>query len=350
MKKKWIAVGLAVLMTLLTLFASAAEPIGAESTGTMTVTVRAYRGESAVASETLTPLHGVAVYAYRIADIAGTPASFTYTPTDDFAGFAAYSGAEMQFDWDSSEAWDAFAVQIVNYIRSVNGEPIEDGTVIRRVYPEARYYTNANGQVTFEDLPAGLYLVYIAPATVDGYRYEFGTPAFVSVPTVSPDKTIGADTEWEYDVEVNPKPPTGVPETPPDPPEPPDPPTPPTPPTPPDPPTPPTPPDPPTPPTPPDPPTPPTPPDEPPTPPEVPEEPIPDEPTPLVPPEFPEFEDIPDEPTPLAPPDFPEEEIPEPNIPLTGMLWWPVPVLAIGGLFLIIIGLILHRSGKEEND
>ena len=338
MKKKWIAVGLAILMTLLALFASAAEPIGAESTGTMTVTVRAYRGESAVASETLTPLEGVAVYAYRIADIAGTPASFTYTPTDDFAGFAAYSGAEMQFDRDSSEAWDAFAVQVVNYIRSVNGEPIEDGTMIRRVYPEARYYTDVNGQVTFEDLPAGLYLVYIAPATVDGYRYEFGTPAFVSVPTVSPDKTIDADTEWEYDVEVNPKPPTGVPETPPDPPEPPDPPTPPTPP------------EPPTPPTPPEPPTPPTPPDEPPTPPEVPEEPIPDEPTPLVPPEFPEFEDIPDEPTPLAPPDFPEEEIPEPNIPLTGMLWWPVPVLAIGGLFLIIIGLILHRSGKEEND
>jgi len=41
-------------------------------------------------------------------------------------------------------------VQIVNYIRSVNGEPIEDGTVIRRVYPEARYYTDVNGQVTFK--------------------------------------------------------------------------------------------------------------------------------------------------------------------------------------------------------
>ena len=37
---------------------------------------------------------------------------------------------------------------------------------------------------------------------------------------------------------------------------------------------------------------------------------------------------------------------PPPKLPQTGMLWWPVPVLACGGLLLIAVGLIVrHRQG-----
>lgn len=38
-------------------------------------------------------------------------------------------------------------------------------------------------------------------------------------------------------------------------------------------------------------------------------------------------EEIPDEPTPTGP-----------DLPQTGMLWWPVPILACAGLFLFLIG------------
>ncbi len=35
------------------------------------------------------------------------------------------------------------------------------------------------------------------------------------------------------------------------------------------------------------------------------------------------------------------------RLPQTGMLWWPVPVLAFCGLLLFITGLQLHRRGKK---
>ena len=42
---------------------------------------------------------------------------------------------------------------------------------------------------------------------------------------------------------------------------------------------------------------------------------------------------------------------PPPKLPQTGMLWWPVPALACGGLLLIVIGLIVRyrRGGDNEN-
>ena len=39
-------------------------------------------------------------------------------------------------------------------------------------------------------------------------------------------------------------------------------------------------------------------------------------------------EDLPDEPVPTA----------KPTLPQTGQLWWPVPLLACGGLVLLILG------------
>lgn len=39
-----------------------------------------------------------------------------------------------------------------------------------------------------------------------------------------------------------------------------------------------------------------------------------------------------------------------PNIPQTGLVWWPVPVLAVLGLALIAIGLVLRRKWSGVNE
>lgn len=325
MKNRITAAGIAILIMLFAVCVSAAQTIAPDSVGSITVNVSVYRGAAAVASGTPVPLSGAAVYAYRIADMRGTPLSFQFTPTSEYDGFAEFSGGdEMRFDWPDTAGWDAFAIQVVNYIRSVNGEPLESGSVI---LPAARGYTDGSGQVVFDELPAGLYLIYIAPVTAGGYHYEFGTPAFVSMPTVTPGVTIDRDTEWEYEVSVNPKPPEGKPVVPPDEPD--------------------------IPVIPPPPPPPPPPETEPPEtdPPET--EPPETEPpeTEPEPPDFPEFEDIPDEPPPQEPPDVPEAvEPPDEIIPQTGMLWWPVPVFLIGGMFLIVVGMILRRNTIKGRD
>ncbi len=38
-----------------------------------------------------------------------------------------------------------------------------------------------------------------------------------------------------------------------------------------------------------------------------------------------------------------------PNLPQTGQLWWPVPVLLCAGLFLVVVGLIRRRGSEREN-
>lgn len=48
-------------------------------------------------------------------------------------------------------------------------------------------------------------------------------------------------------------------------------------------------------------------------------------------------------------PDDPDIEIPDPDVPLatlpqTGLLWWPVPVMAAAGIVLIIFGAFLKRK------
>lgn len=71
-----------------------------------------------------------------------------------------------------------------------------------------------------------------------------------------------------------------------------------------------------------------------------PDEDIPDDPTPQG--EVPPDEDIPDEPPPTT--DVPPDE---PGLPQTGMLWWPVPVLAGSGIILILLGWLWRRHEEE---
>ena len=39
----------------------------------------------------------------------------------------------------------------------------------------------------------------------------------------------------------------------------------------------------------------------------------------------------------------------EPELPQTGMLWWPIPVLAVLGLVLMIIGVVMKRGAEDES-
>ena len=41
---------------------------------------------------------------------------------------------------------------------------------------------------------------------------------------------------------------------------------------------------------------------------------------------------------------------PPPKLPQTGMLWWPVPVLACGGLLLIVTGLVVRRRQGDGHE
>lgn len=59
-------------------------------------------------------------------------------------------------------------------------------------------------------------------------------------------------------------------------------------------------------------------------------------------------EEIPEEP---EEPWIPPVEIPEEPIPQTGLLWWPVPVMGVGGLACVGIGsLVARKSGKDDDD
>lgn len=51
--------------------------------------------------------------------------------------------------------------------------------------------------------------------------------------------------------------------------------------------------------------------------------------------------------TPSKPPSTPTNSG-KPNLPQTGQLWWPVPVLVCAGLLLIIVGLIRQRGAADE--
>ena len=46
-------------------------------------------------------------------------------------------------------------------------------------------------------------------------------------------------------------------------------------------------------------------------------------------------------------PGGPKDDTPDGKLPQTGMLWWPVPLLAIAGMALFLAGWIRHRRGEN---
>lgn len=63
-------------------------------------------------------------------------------------------------------------------------------------------------------------------------------------------------------------------------------------------------------------------------------------------------EDIPDNPPPGDPGDppeeIPEEEVPLATLPQTGLLQWPVPVMAMAGLVLFMVGFASEKRRKAQ--
>lgn len=70
----------------------------------------------------------------------------------------------------------------------------------------------------------------------------------------------------------------------------------------------------------------------------------PDDPDDPDEPDTPDHPDEPDEPDTPDEPDKPDEPD-EPDIPQTGQLWWPVPLLACGGMRLFLTGWLKRRNG-----
>lgn len=64
--------------------------------------------------------------------------------------------------------------------------------------------------------------------------------------------------------------------------------------------------------------------------------------------------DIDPEPEPEHDPDdeieLDDEEVPLAELPQTGQLWWPVPLLAVGGMLLFLLGWGLHRRGETDEE
>jgi hypothetical protein len=75
---------------------------------------------------------------------------------------------------------------------------------------------------------------------------------------------------------------------------------------------------------------------------------LPDDETPLS--ELPDDEvplsELPDDEVPLS--ELPDEEVPLAKLPQTGMLLWPIPLMAAGGLLLILVGWRSERRKEQE--
>ena len=144
--------------------------------------------------------------------------------------------------------------------------------------------SDENGEIVFDDLGAGVYLA--VRTKLSGYEFS---PALVYLP-------YGDETGWDEEIAVNPKVSVSQSSDPKDPPK---------------------------------------------DPPENPPE-IPDEPPPTGNKEYPPGD--PGDPG----VELPEEEVPLATLPQTGLLQWPIPVMAAAGLLLLGTGMLVERKRRTN--
>lgn len=147
----------------------AVEPIAVSQKCTITVTY-AHDGMG---------FPGVSISLYKIADVSS---DYQYTLTDSFLG----TGLRLNGVTSTGE-WNTIRTTLESYI-AANSVP---AYAVRS--------TNAAGQVSFQDLAPGMYLIGAVPCSEDGFRYYFAS-VLAAAPTLNEDGT------WNYQETITPKP------------------------------------------------------------------------------------------------------------------------------------------------
>ena len=125
-----------------------------------------------------TAFSDVEVKLYRIADVS---ADFKYTLTQFFVDSGLIlDGIRTAGEW--------------NVVRSI----LEAHILASNITPDFISATNDGGQVSFENLRAGMYLAVAGQVEQNGLHYQFDS-ALIALPG------LGADGRWQYQVSVNAK-------------------------------------------------------------------------------------------------------------------------------------------------
>ena len=129
---------------------------------------------------TVTNIPDATFVVYKVADITynGDAASAIYTLVDE------YKETEINFDGMTAEKSNEAAEKIF--------------ALANKLDPVATGKTNEDGQVTFANLPDGMYLVAETKAEGEAGKYELAKPFLVSLPLY----TSG---EWKHNVTISPK-------------------------------------------------------------------------------------------------------------------------------------------------
>ena len=168
--RKWLTAALACILFWLCLCpaALAIDPINAQEKCTLTVNFR----PGGVSGE------GTQMKLYQVA---------TMTGFGDFVPLGRFGELDEQMNGLQDGQWDTLALKLISHADSLGITP----TAVRTV---------ANGKATFENLPAGLYLIS-CDVFVRNATYYITNPMLVSLPNHAPDQPDA----WTYQVTVNPK-------------------------------------------------------------------------------------------------------------------------------------------------
>lgn len=129
---------------------------------------------------TITNIPDATFVVYKVADITynGNAASATYTLVDE------YKETEINFDGMTAEKSNEAAEKFF--------------TLANKLDPVATGKTNEDGQVTFANLPDGMYLVAETKTEGEASKYELAKPFLVSLP-------LYTNGELKHNITISPK-------------------------------------------------------------------------------------------------------------------------------------------------